>query len=203
MNNIRKFEVLKMLTEQEICFIREVESRFNKMGHSIPCSYRKFMLNEYKADPELDIEYYFVFENRIKMLEDRIGYKLPDDFVEFYRTYDGVQVMNGEWMLLEEIELANQFDNYLMIEERPDLLSEEDCNHIIPLLVDNYSYVVMDLREDGKGVFVIWSDEEELAWQQPTLGEFIDNLKMEVKRAKEEGNDDFCFNYIDKYDNEY
>lgn len=194
-----------MLTEQELSFIREVEARFNKMGHSIPWSYRDFMLNEFRTDPELDIDYYFVFENRIKLLEDRIGYKLPDYFVEFYRTYDGVQVMNGEWMLLEEIELANQFDitNYLMIEERPDLLSEEDCDHIIPLLVDNDAYVVMDLREDGKGVFVIWSDEEELGWQQPTFGEFIDNLKMEVERAKEEGNDDFCFNYIDKYDDEY
>lgn len=194
-----------MLTEKELGFIRELQSRFNKMGHSIPWSYREFMLNEFRKDPELDIDYYFVFENRIKLLEDRIGYKLPDDVVEFYRTYDGVLVMNGEWMLLEEIQLANEFDivNYLMIEDRPDLLSREDCDHIIPLLIDNDAYVVMDLRKDGKGVFMIWSDERELGWQQSTFGEFINNLKMEVERAKEEGNDDFCFNYIDKYNGEY
>lgn len=190
-----------MIAEKELEFIRKVEARFNSWGHSIPSTYREFMLNEFKKDPELDIEYYFVFENRIKLLEERIGYTLPDDFVEFYRTYDGVQVVDGEWMLLEEIELANQFDitNYLMIEDRPDLLSEEDCDHIIPLLVDNDAYVVMDLREDGKGVFVIWSDEEELGFQQPTFGEFIENLKEEIQRAKESDNQNFCFNYIEEY----
>lgn len=189
-----------MISNEERVFINKIEARFNSWGHSIPYEYRDFLLNEFKKDPELDVEYYFVFENRIKLLEDRIGYKLPDDFVEIYRHYDGVQVNNGEWMLLEEIDLANKFDivNYLMIEESPDLLNEEDCNHIIPLLVDNDAYVVMDLRENGKGVFLIWSDEEELAFQQPTFGEFIENLKVEVQRAKESGNENFSFNYVDK-----
>lgn len=190
-----------MMTEKDLEFIRKVEARFNSWGHSIPSTYREFMLNEFKKDPELDIEYYFVFENRIKLLEERIGYTLPDDFVEFYRIYDGVLVVDGEWMLIEEIDLANKFDivNYLMIEESPELLNEEDCNHIIPLLVDNDAYVVMDLRENGKGVFVIWSDEEELGFQQPTFGEFIENLKAEVQRAKESDNQNFCFNYIEEY----
>lgn len=192
------------MNNDEAKFIQLMESRFNSWGHSIPMSYREFLLTEFKKDPELDIEYYFVFENRIKLLEDRIGYKLPDDFVEFYRDYDGVQVINGEWMLLEEINLANQFDiiNYTMMEDSPELLNEDDCNHIIPLLVDNDAYVVMDLRENGKGVFVIWSDEEELGWQQPTFGEFIENLKDEIQRAKESENHQFYFNYIDKYEAE-
>jgi hypothetical protein len=191
-----------MTSNEDFTFLRNLEARGRDLGIIVSHEYKMFILEEFQKNPDLDIEYYFIFENRIKLLEERIGYKLPDDFVEFFKAYDGLQVVDGEWFQLEDISLAKDFDiiNFQIIEERPDLLSEEDCNHIIPLLSDNDAYVVMDLREDGKGVFVIWSDEEELAFQKPTFGEFIENIKEEIQRAKEADDQNFSFNYIEKYE---
>lgn len=190
-----------MSINKEEDFLREFYKKAELAGLNFPYSYKDFILEEFKKKPDLDMDYYFIYENRIKLLEDKIGYKLPDDFVEFMKEYEGKQVVDGEWFTLEMIELARDYDiiNYSILEEMPELLNEEDCNHIIPIFVDNGSYVVMDLREDGKGVFIIWHDEDEIGFQQPTFGEFIENLREEIKKAKLEGNDNFCFNYLDEY----
>lgn len=141
------------------------------------------------------------YSERIKDLEKRICYKLPKDFIEIYEKYEGMLAVSGEWKYLEEISLAKDFDiiNFLIITERPELLNIEDCNHIIPLLVDNDAYVVMDLREEGKGVFIIWSDEEELGFQSKNFKTFIDNLE-EIKKNKSNLGEDFLdFNYLEEY----
>jgi len=190
-----------MISNEERNFIQEFRKKANLAGINMSFEYTDFILNEYRENPDIDIEYFFVYENRIKLLEERIQHKLPDDFVEFMKEYDGVQTVNGEWFSLEEMSLAIDFDiiNFIMIEEESDLLNLDDCNYLMPILVDNDAYVVMDLRENGKGVFVIWSDEEELGFQQTTFSEFIENLREEIKAAKEADNDNFCFNYLDKY----
>ena len=182
--------------EKQREFLQNFLKKASSVGINIESmTYREFMVNEFIKNPNLNMDDYLTYEKRIKLLEERIGTKIPEDFVELYKNYDGRFVMNGQWFPLESILLAKHFDiiNFLVIEERPDLLSIEDCEHVIPLLVDNDAYIVMDLRDDGKGVFVIWADEEEIAFQYPTFSEFIKHIKEESK------NEYFCFNYVDDF----
>jgi hypothetical protein len=77
--------------------------------------------------------------------------------------------------------LASEYDieNYQLVEEGA-LLNLDELKYIIVLLVDNDSYVVADLRPDGKGVFQIWSDEMELGCQSKNILEF----KKEISKKK-------------------
>lgn len=95
-----------MSSNEDFTFLRNLEARGRSLGIIVSDEYKMFILDEFQKNPALDIEYYFIFENRIKLLEDRIGYKLPDDFVEFFKVYDGLQVVDGEWFQLEDIALA-------------------------------------------------------------------------------------------------
>jgi hypothetical protein len=125
-----------------------------------------------------------MYKDRIKKLEDRIGLKLPNDLVDFLEAYEGKEINYGEWFNLENILLASKYDieNYQLVEEGA-LLNLDELKYIIVLLVDNDSYVVADLRPDGKGVFQIWSDEMELGCQSKNILEF----KKEMKKYEKYG----------------
>ncbi len=114
-----------------------------------------------------------MYKERLKKLEERIGLKVPQDLADFLEIYEGKHINYGEWYTLEEINLASDFDieNYEMVEEG-ELLNLEELQYMIVLLVDNDSYVIADLRPDGKGIFQIWSDEIELGCQSKNIKEF-------------------------------
>ena len=137
------------------------------------------------------------FEERIKSAEKRLGIKLPNDYIEFIEEHEGQPAGFDEWFYVNELDFATEFDipNYVIIEERPDLLNEEDCKYLIPILKDNDAYAVIDTRANGKGVFMIWSDEEELGFQSKSFNEFIEKIKKEFY---ENGNE--FYDYFNKYE---
>lgn len=137
------------------------------------------------------------FEERIMSTEKRLGIKLPNDYIDFIEGYEGQPSGFDEWFYVNELDFATEFDipNFVIIEERPDLLNEEDCKYLIPILKDNDAYAVIDTRENGKGVFMIWSDEEELGFQSKSFNEFIEKIKKEFY---ENGNE--FYDYFNKYD---
>lgn len=133
------------------------------------------------------------FLEKVTIAEEHLGHKLPQDYLDFIKDYGSQCVGFGYWFDLEELELATEYDivNFLVVEEHPELLSEEDCKHLLPILSDNDSYIVMDLREDGKGVFIIWSDEVGLGFQSSTFTEFVHKLKATITDKHED------YNYFD------
>lgn len=82
-----------MSINKEEDFLREFYKKAELAGLNFPYSYKDFILEEFKKKPDLDMDYYFIYENRIKLLEDKIGYKLPDDFVEFMKEYEGNKLL--------------------------------------------------------------------------------------------------------------
>jgi len=126
------------------------------------------------------------FEERIKSAEKRLGIKLPIDYIKFIEEHEGQPAGCDEWFYVNKLEFATEFDipNFVIIEERPDLLNEEDCKYLIPILKDNDAYVVIDIRKNGKGVFIIWSDETELGFQSENFTEF----KVKIEDIYVKGN---------------
>jgi hypothetical protein len=135
------------------------------------------------------------FLEKIKEVESRLNFTLPIDYINFIEPYLGQATGFGYWFDLNELALAIEYDipNFLIIEECPHLISEEDCNYLLPILADNDAYIVMDLRvaTESKGVFMLWSDECELGFQSATFTEFIEKLKNKVAKGHEE------YNYFD------
>lgn len=131
------------------------------------------------------------FLNRVEKAEERLGYKLPKDYLEFIEKYEDWDNGWATWFNLDDLTFASEYDipNFIIVEEYPELLSEEDCQHIIPVLSDNDAYIVLDLRENGKGAFMVWSDEEEIGFKSKTFEQLIKKLKKEVKNR----NDNFDY----------
>lgn len=140
---------------------------------------------------DINIKELLIFENRISNLEKKIGFKLPQDYIEFLKEHSGDFAGYGEWFAIECIELANQFDiiNYNIIEEFPEIISESDLSYMIPIYFDDGYYVVMDLRNDetSKGVFVIWHDEDNIEFQSKSFTEFKINAEKYAKESLENG----------------
>lgn len=121
------------------------------------------------------------FDERLINTEKRLGIKLPEDYIEFIKIHEGQTSGFDEWFYIDHLEFSTEYDvlEFLIIEERPDILNKEDCKYLIPILKDNDAYAVIDTRKDGKGVFMIWSDEVELGFQSPNFKSFIDKIKKE------------------------
>jgi hypothetical protein len=145
-------------------------------------------------EAEKQLEYkHEEFLERVRRAEERLGYKLPLDYIQFIEKYEGLGDGWFEWFGIDDLQLASGYDipNFVLIEETPDLLNEEDCEHIVPVFRDNDSYIVIDLRENGKGVFIIWSDETELGYQSKTFSELVEKLRKDF-----EDDDEFTY-FID------
>ena len=121
------------------------------------------------------------FEERLIETENRLGIKFPPDYIDFIKIHEGQQAGFDEWFYIDQLKFATEYDipEFVIISERPDLLNEEDCKYLIPILKDNDAYAVIDTRNDGKGVFIIWSDEEELGFQSTNFTDFIEKIKHE------------------------
>lgn len=121
------------------------------------------------------------FEERLIETENRLGIKFPKDYIDFIKIHEGQQSGFDEWFYIDKLQFATEFDipEFVIISERPDLLNEEDCKYLIPILKDNDAYAVIDTRDNGKGVFIIWSDEEELGFQSTSFTDFIEKIKHE------------------------
>ncbi len=180
-----------MIKKQEI--IEELKNKIPEIDISALHDYAKFI--ESKNLDTFDIAYFTDINNRLIFLEERLGTELPVDYKKFISSLDETILDTAEWIYPEEISFAVDFDivNFIIVEEFPELLSIDDCRYIIPILRDNDSYVLMDLRDNGKGVFVIWSDEEELAFQSKSFTEFKKRVTSFIKKNPES----IEFNFFD------
>lgn len=119
------------------------------------------------------------FDDRLKETEKRLNAKLPKDYLEFIKENEGKSAGFDEWFFIDKLYLATEYDipEFIIIEECPALLNEEDCKYLIPILKDNDAYVVIDIRKNGKGVFIIWSDETELGFQSANFTGFKEKIE--------------------------
>jgi hypothetical protein len=135
---------------------------------------------------------------KIAQAEASMGVKLPQDFINFFEEYEGMSVMNGEWFTIADLGTADLFDipEFEVMQNLPEnLFKQTEYNKLVPVLSDNDGYVIIDTRENGLGVFVIWSDEENLEYQNKTFTEFVNDIRQSV-----DSGENLNCNYLDPYE---
>jgi hypothetical protein len=171
----------------------EITKKYNEAGIYDVDAFIIELVNKIADGANINIDGLLLIDNRINNLQDRLGFNLPEDYIKFLRKHSGSVAGYGEWFTIENINFAYEFDiiNYYIVENNPELLSEDDLQYMIPIYSENDSYVLLDLRtdENSKGVFVIWSDEEELAFKSKTFTEFKKKAKAHAKKAENAGDE--------------
>lgn len=169
--------------------VRKIKILLTSIGVYNSDVYSERCAKKYIEGKITDLNIFLEFDYRIKDLEERIKNKLPKDYIDFIKDYNGNAAGYGEWLFIEDIQLATEYDiqEYQIIEGYPEILSKKDLKSMIPIYVDNDSYVLLDLRDNGKGIFVIWSDEIELGFQAKNFKEFKELMIAYARSADEEG----------------
>ena len=124
--------------------------------------------------------------DRVKITEERLSVKLPEDYIDFLKTHEGKDVIDGNWFKLEEINTANEYlDGYNVLEDLPEeVLKREEWSQLITLFSDNNGgYIVIDLRKNGLGVFFVFPSEDELEDQFRTFSDFVVEHRKYIKTA--------------------
>lgn len=170
---------------------KEIKNLLNNIGVYNSDVYSKRCSKKVISGEVDDMNTFLDFDYRIQDLEERINHKLPEDYVAFIKDHNGKMAGYGEWLFIEDIQLATEYDikHFQLIRQENNLLTLEDLKFMIPIYFENDSYVLLDLRENGKGVFIIWSDELELAFQSKNFTEFKESIVSYAESEKLKGND--------------
>lgn len=123
-----------------------------------------------------EVSEYLDFDHRVARAEKRLGRTLPDDVVEFLREHAGLCSDDGMglWSGPEALVMASECDpDDFMLPGDTEPLCVDDLEHLLTLADMEGCHLLVDLREDGLGVFPFWGDSDSILIQAPTLAEFI------------------------------
>lgn len=141
--------------------------------------------------------------NRIKEVEDMLGYKLPKSYIEFLKIQNGGSISYdfGEWWLTAIYGIGQNADAYLGLEERFKLWRNEWKYPEIGIPFgetlsgghDMYFMDYSDIDENGEPKIVIVDNEGDIekSFVANNFKEFINmvyNHELEEKRTTEEIN---------------
>lgn len=141
--------------------------------------------------------------NRIKEVEDMLGYKLPKSYIEFLKIQNGGSISYdfGEWWLTAIYGIGQNADAYLGLEERFKLWRDEWKYPEIGIPFgetlsgghDMYFMDYSDIDENGEPKIVIVDNEGDIekSFVANNFKEFINmvyNHELEEKRTTEEIN---------------
>lgn len=135
------------------------------------------------------------FDERLDYTEKRLGVKLPDDYVSFLRSKEGIdksdfndlenayETEDGYWYDIGSLFKADELDivNYAVFEELlENEFTQDDFSKLVPVFyADGYGgYVVIDTREKGFGTFIIFHDDfDKIEAKFKNFTDFLNNHK--------------------------
>lgn len=119
--------------------------------------YKQFILNGNESNRSLRHNFFPVNKEEINKAEDRLGFSLPQELIEFYLQIGyGFMFTNEENALNRLLHPSTVADIYLRKDEfeaDPDLEIYDDKSKIIIFQVNEGIYITIDNSKDSSGVY--------------------------------------------------